>query len=78
MGRGEDSPLMTDEEFAIGLADATARGLIEWQGDEDLKLTNKGIDLAMSLRESLGDTNYIIMQLFFERIRECVDEHNIQ
>lgn len=73
-----EGEMMTDEEFAIGLADATARGLIEWQGDEDLRLTNKGIDHAINLRESLGDTDYIIMQLFFERIRECIGEQGEQ
>ncbi len=73
-----EGKMMTDVEFATGLADATARGLIEWQGDEEVRLSTKGIDHAINLRESLGDTDYIIMQLFFERIRECIGEENEQ
>jgi len=73
-----EGPMMTDEEFAFGLANATARGLIEWQGDEELRLTDKGVDHAINLRETLGDMDYIIMELFFERIHGAVEEQNEQ
>lgn len=75
---GDDKELMTEVEFATGLADATARGLVEWRGDDDIRLTDKGIDHAINLRESLGDTDYIIMQLFFERIRQILIEEDKQ
>ena len=73
-----EGEIMTEEEFVIGLADATAQGLIEWRGDNNLRLTDKGIDRAINLRESLGDTDYIIMQLFFERIHQCISEEDEQ
>lgn len=69
--RGGDEPVMTEVEFATGLADATARGLIEWQNDEEMRLTDKGKDHAMNIRETLGDTDYIVLQFFFEIMREC-------
>lgn len=72
MGNRDDKPMMTDEEFMGALADATARGLIEWHGDEDVRLTDKGVDHAISLRERLGDTDYLILSLLFERMKECI------
>lgn len=72
-----DGPIMTDVEFSTGLADATARGLIEWENDEDMRLTDKGIDRAIDIREELGDTDYIIMQLFYKRIEQLIEDETV-
>lgn len=73
MTRGDDRQLMTEEEFVVALADATAQELIEWAGDEKLRLTDKGVDKCMELREQLGGTDWIILTLLQERIREAAE-----
>ncbi len=71
---GDDRPVMTDEEFAVALAELTALGLVEWQGDEDVGLNNKGINRALELRDELGGTSWVLLTLFMERINSLVSE----
>jgi len=76
MSIDENQPLMTDEEFGAALADITAQGLVEWCSDEELRLTDKGISRAFELKEKMGNTNWLIITLLHERIREVtVNEH---
>ena len=69
-----DKPILTDEEFGVALANLTAQGLIEWGGDEELWLTDKGIDCGLELKNKLGSSNWVLLTLLHERIRDIISE----
>ena len=77
MGKPNDEPLFTDAEFAIALAELTALGLVEWKGDEQLRLTSKGIDRGLELKDKLGGTDWVLLELLHERIRGAVSEEGV-
>ena len=72
--RDENRPLLTDAEFAIALADLTTQGLVEWFGDEELRMTDKGIDRGLEMKDKLGDTDWVLLTLFYERIRDVTSD----
>ena len=69
-----DKPILTDGEFVVAIADLTAQGLIEWEGDEKLWLTDKGIDCGLELKNKLGNSNWVLLTLLHEKIRDIVSE----
>lgn len=70
----EDRTLITEEEFATGLADLQVRGLVEYRGEDEIRLTDSGLDRAFDTWFSMSPVDRIVMRLFMERVDTAVKE----
>lgn len=72
--RNNDDYTMTETEFTIALADATAKGLIKWRNDEELALTDKGFTYGIELQQAMADTDFLILWLLYGTMSKMTEE----
>lgn len=61
-----EKSMMSDGELAIALSEGHLEGLIEFQGDENFRLSKKGTDYAIKLWENISPKDRVILYLLFE------------
>jgi len=68
--------LLTDQQAAVGLSELYVEGLIEFQGEDEVRLTDKGIDYAWALFHTHSPKEMLALTLLHDRITEVVDTTN--
>ena len=66
--------LLNDQETAVALSELLLEGLIEFRGEDEVQLTNKGIDYAWDLYHRHTPKEMFALTLFHSRLDEVVRE----
>ena len=66
----KDEELLDDRGVAVGISELLVGGLIEFQGDDEFRLTGKGIDYAYHLFHKLSPKDRIVLTLLIETCKE--------
>lgn len=60
-----DRPRLTTEEFAIALAELHLKGLVEYDAEGDICLTDAGIDVCWQLESKLTPAEKVGLTLYY-------------
>jgi PRTRC genetic system protein C len=63
-GATDDTPRMSDSELLIAEAEAELAGLIEFRGEEEFMLTDKGIDYVLALEKTMSPKDRLMFHAF--------------
>jgi len=68
-----EKEFLSNKEVLLALSECELEGLIQWRGDEEFKLTDKGIDYAWGLWQSHSPKEKIALLTLMNRIIEAVE-----
>lgn len=66
--------LIADQDVAVGLSELYLEGLIEFMGDDALRLTDKGIDYAWKLFHQHTPKEMMTLMIFCEIVDDVVEQ----
>ncbi len=75
----EDQELIDDRQTAVAMAELLTMGLVEFNPDNDdeVGLTDKGIDYAWDVFHSHQPRDMVALMLFWERIRPEIEDDDV-
>lgn len=59
-----DSPLMTEEELATALMELKLAGYLEFQGEDEVRLTTEGLLYGLKKLQSLESKDRLAVMMF--------------
>ena len=65
--------LISDQEAAVGLSELHIEGLIQFREEDDVQLTDKGIDYAWDLFHEHSPKEMLALTLLWDRIGRIVE-----
>lgn len=71
--------LLNDKMMGVALTELDLAGLIEWDDDENFRLTSKGISYAWAVAEKLSSKDRLALFALFDtllQVREIEEKNN--
>ena len=69
----EGRELISDQEAAVGLSELHIEGLIRFREEDDVQLTDKGIDFAWDLFHGHSPKEMLALTLLWDSIGQIVE-----
>lgn len=65
---------LDNSQLAVAIADAHLKGYIEFQGEDRTRLTEKGIDYALAVRNKMEDIEVLALIMMWWTCCDAVEE----
>lgn len=63
---------MSEIEFKWALQQAVGAGLVEIKGDDDVRLSDTGIDLCFTFEQTLSPVDRLLLTIYYQHILTLV------